>query len=361
MLTDLVRLFASDRPLLESRGAFILRRLCMLLDARLVFTSLASILTTATAATTMTPAAAAGGGDAAATATRAAGSGALVSASAARGDMAVASDSSSALGAASSKAAPAAAAGSPHPQQPMSREFVSLTVELLNLILLTAVETSDLRESLRGCALRAADADAAGVFMALYSTWCINPVATIALCLLANAYELCARLVASLAERSITVGVLMQVDKLVQLLESPVFVTTRMHLTQPARVDHASLLRALYGLLMVLPQGTAYHTLRDRLSAVAALTSAASHERHSSGHKSAAQATALSFDADAAFASFAALQLAQSNTFSAELRGRSVLRRRQQQAAVQQRTGGSGGPPAEESITTDTLPTTAGR
>jgi vacuole morphology and inheritance protein 14 len=46
-----------------------------------------------------------------------------------------------------------------------------------------------------------------------------------------------------------------------------------MHLLQLERPDNAALLRALHGLLMLLPQSTAFHTLRDRLAAVTALHS----------------------------------------------------------------------------------------
>lgn len=243
LLVDLVQLFALNRPLLEAKGALILRRLCLHLDGRVIYCALARIL--------------------------------LFDVD--------------------------------------NREFSSLMVELLNLILLTAVELTELRELLRGCAsalLRKGPAGAAAalkdaesqkeagsssalsasassssssfeelldptdgfsVFLLLYRTWCVNPVATVALCLLTEAYDLGARLIARFAETTISVGVLLQCDKLVQLLETPIFIGTRLHLTQPHRPDHGHLLRLLYGLLMVLPQGTAYATLRDRLTSVTSL------------------------------------------------------------------------------------------
>lgn len=233
VLPDLVQLFAANRPLLEAKGAFILRRLCLLLDARIMYLSLAKILSTVA-----------------------------------------------------------------------NREFASLMVELLNLILLTAVEVTELRDLLRGCMAATATAAAAAsaevsspsgeastlaaasmvnipgdtdpcdggsVFLALYNTWCVNPVATFSLCLLTQCYSLGAALVSRFAETTISVGMLLQVDKLVQLLETPIFVHTRLHLTQPERLDHADLLRSLYGILMLLPQGSAYATLRDRLSSVTSL------------------------------------------------------------------------------------------
>ena len=62
-----------------------------------------------------------------------------------------------------------------------------------------------------------------------------------------------------------------QVDKLVQLLESPIFVHLRLQLLEINTTHHADLLKSLYGLLMLLPQSQAYKTLSDRLVTVSAL------------------------------------------------------------------------------------------
>ena len=59
--------------------------------------------------------------------------------------------------------------------------------------------------------------EARAVFTTLFQAWCHNPVATFSLCLLAAAYPLASALVSKFAEVEITVGFLMQVDKLVQL------------------------------------------------------------------------------------------------------------------------------------------------
>jgi vacuole morphology and inheritance protein 14 len=96
-------------------------------------------------------------------------------------------------------------------------------------------------------------------------------VATLSLCLLAQAYELASVLVQRFAEVEITVGFLMQIDKLVQLLESPIFVQLRLQLLEVDAPYHASLLKSLYGLLMLLPQSTAFKTLKDRLATVSSL------------------------------------------------------------------------------------------
>jgi vacuole morphology and inheritance protein 14 len=231
VLHALVELFLEDRSLLETRGALVIRKLCALLDSRSIYLSLSAIL-------------------------------------------------------------------SSRPEL----EFVSHMVQTLNLILLTAPELSVLRKSLKECfqapvnremttnssSGRLIESDKGGssnatasvasskeqdrlTFVQLFRCWCHNPVATFSLCLLAQAYDLSARLVLKFSEVDVTVGFLMQVDKLVQLLESPIFVHLRLQLLDVASKRHADLLRTLYGLLMLLPQSQAYKTLSDRLAAVSSL------------------------------------------------------------------------------------------
>ena len=60
----------------------------------------------------------------------------------------------------------------------------------------------------------------------------------------------------------------------VQLLESPIFVHLRLQLLDRSNLQHEALMKSLYGLLMLLPQTTAYKTLYNRLTAVSSLHSA---------------------------------------------------------------------------------------
>jgi vacuole morphology and inheritance protein 14 len=78
---------------------------------------------------------------------------------------------------------------------------------------------------------------------------------------------------------------LIQIDKLVQLLESPVFtcrmrtsliinpanmtIDLRLQLLEPERYPH--LYKCLYGLLMLLPQSSAFAALKNRLNSVSAI------------------------------------------------------------------------------------------
>ena len=63
----------------------------------------------------------------------------------------------------------------------------------------------------------------------------------------------------------------MQIDKLVQLLESPIFIQLRLQLLEGDAHYQPALLKSLYGLLMLLPQSTAFRTLSDRLATVSSL------------------------------------------------------------------------------------------
>ena len=202
VLNALVQLFLEDRPLLETRGALVIRKLCALLDCRSIYLALAAILNDEVA----------------------------------------------------------------------NLEFASIMVQTLSLILLTAPELAPLRKTLKDCFTSpTATGQDRQVFAALFRSWTHNPVATFSLCLLAQAYDLSARLIIKFAESDVTVGFLMQVDKLVQLLESPIFLHLRLQLLEVNTPQHADLLRSLYGLLMLLPQSQAYKTLSDRLSTVSSL------------------------------------------------------------------------------------------
>lgn len=200
VLNALIQLFFEDRPLLESRGALVIRKLCALLEPRAIYMTIADILRD-------------------------------------RNDF----------------------------------EFVSLVVQTLNLILLTAPELSPLRLILKDSCTAASPAAYKEAFITLFNCWAHNPVATFSLCLLAQAYDLSAGLIRSMASVEITVGFLMQIDKLVQLLESPIFIRLRLQLLEVNTESHSDLLKSLYGLLMLLPQSQAYKTLSDRLSTASSL------------------------------------------------------------------------------------------
>ncbi|KAJ3753879.1 vacuolar protein 14 C-terminal Fig4p binding-domain-containing protein, partial [Lentinula raphanica] len=142
-------------------------------------------------------------------------------------------------------------------------EFASVIVQKLNIILITSPELADFRKRLKSLETRQ---DGQALFTTLYRSWCHNAVAVFSLCLLAQAYEHASNLLYIFADLEITVPMLVQIDKLVQLIESPVFTYIRLQLLEPERYPH--LFKCLYGLLMLLPQSSAFVSLRNRLNAV---------------------------------------------------------------------------------------------
>merc|ERR1712137_228592 len=144
-------------------------------------------------------------------------------------------------------------------------EFCSLMVQTLNLILLTSVEFATMRKNLKNLL----NSEHKTLFIQLYKSWCHNPASTFSLCLIAEAYDHAYELVCKFAELEITVGFLVEIDKLVQLIESPIFTGLRMQLLEPTK--YPSLYKCLYGLLMLLPQSDAFETLKNRLNSVATL------------------------------------------------------------------------------------------
>ncbi|KAH7887391.1 vacuolar protein 14 C-terminal Fig4p binding-domain-containing protein [Phlebopus sp. FC_14] len=142
-------------------------------------------------------------------------------------------------------------------------EFASEIVQKLNTILVTSPELAEFRKRLKSLETRQ---DGQALFTTLYRSWCHSAVSVFSLCLLAQAYEHASNLLSIFADLEITVAMLVQIDKLVQLIESPVFTYLRLQLLEPERYPY--LFKCLYGLLMLLPQSSAFVSLRNRLNAV---------------------------------------------------------------------------------------------
>ena len=153
-MVNLLKLFSTDRRLLETRGNLIIRQLCISLPPERIFRTLADCI-----------------------------------------------------------------------EKDEDVEFASIMVQNLNNNLITAPELADLRKRLRNLESR----DGQMFFVQLFRSWCHNAVATFSLCLLAQAYEQAYHLLQVFGELEMTVNMLIQIDKLVQLLESPVFTCKSLH------------------------------------------------------------------------------------------------------------------------------------
>ncbi|XP_060518778.1 protein VAC14 homolog isoform X2 [Cylas formicarius] len=191
---SLLNSFSIDKKLLDERGSFIIRQLCVLLNAEDIYRTLARILL-----------------------------------------------------------------------EDSNLAFASLMVEHLNIILLTSSELFELRNRLKDVSVE----ENRELFLRLYRTWCHNPIATVSLCFITQSYSHACDLVKSFGDVEVTVDFLMEIDKLVQLIESPIFAYLRLELLEVPCDKH--LVRALYGLLMLLPQTEAFTTLKTRLGCIPSL------------------------------------------------------------------------------------------
>ncbi|CAR26542.1 ZYRO0B12232p [Zygosaccharomyces rouxii] len=137
--------------------------------------------------------------------------------------------------------------------------FVRMMIQILSTNLLTASEVSSLRKKLR-------NGDDGMFFNTLFKSWCYNPVSVISLCLVSENYELAYSVLQAYVNYDLTLNDLVQLDVLVQLLESPVFTRLRLQLLEQQR--YPFLHKSLYGILMILPQSKAFDILNRRLSSV---------------------------------------------------------------------------------------------
>ncbi|CAH1779830.1 unnamed protein product [Owenia fusiformis] len=191
-MVDLLKLFSTDRQLLEDRGSFIIRQLCLQLNSEDIYRCISEILL--------------------------------------------------------------------HEEE--DTKFASNMVQTLSTILLTSTELFELRMQLKELETK----ESVDLFICLYKSWCHNPVATVGLCFLCQTYQHASHLMQVFGDLEVTVEFLTEIDKLVQLIESPIFTYLRLQLLHTESNQY--LLKSLYGLLMLLPQSDAFRTLQHRLQCI---------------------------------------------------------------------------------------------
>ncbi|ODV80301.1 ARM repeat-containing protein [Suhomyces tanzawaensis NRRL Y-17324] len=149
-------------------------------------------------------------------------------------------------------------------------EFLNVMIVTLNDILLTTLELCTFRKKLKN--LDVYKIEDWSLFATLFQSWCHNAPSALSLCLLTSNYELAYLIIKNLSELEVTFQLLTQLDILVQLIESPIFLKLRLQLLEPEK--HPYLYRTLYGLLMILPQSSTFTTLNNRLSSITHVHSA---------------------------------------------------------------------------------------
>lgn len=143
-------------------------------------------------------------------------------------------------------------------------EFLNMIIVTLNNILLTSPELAKFRKKLKN--LDVYKPEDWSLFSTLFTSWCHNSASAISLCLLTSNYDLSFLIIKSISELEVTFQLLTQLDILVQLLESPIFLKLRLQLLEPEKNPY--LYKTLYGLLMILPQSSTYTILHNRLSSI---------------------------------------------------------------------------------------------
>jgi len=139
-------------------------------------------------------------------------------------------------------------------------KFSRLLVEDLNMIMFTAKELQGLRDSIRSLESK----QSKDLFVCLYKTWSHSQAPIISLVFLAGCYSHALDLVHEISKQEMTIEFLLELDRFIQLLESPMFAHLRYELLDPK--ENADLVRALYGLLNLMPQTEQFKVLNSRLS-----------------------------------------------------------------------------------------------
>lgn len=170
-------------------------------------------------------------------------------------------------------------------------KFASSMVEHLNTILLTSPELFSFRVKLKDLGSE----ESRMLFKSLYETWCHSPVATISLCFLTQNYEHACDIIRIFPDLEITVELLTEIDKLIQLIESPIFTYLRLELLEVPHNQY--LVYALYGLLMILPQSEAFHVLQHRLECIPKLPLCSENKNSSKSKSKEKSDKSICFDA----------------------------------------------------------------
>ncbi|KAG7194354.1 uncharacterized protein KQ657_004566 [Scheffersomyces spartinae] len=142
--------------------------------------------------------------------------------------------------------------------------FLKVMIDTLNRILLTTHELAHFRKKLKN--LDPAKPDDLSLFSTLFQSWSHSASSALSLCLLTSNYELAFLIIQNLSETEVDFELLTQLDILIQLLESPIFLKLRLQLLEPEKNPY--LYKSLFGILMILPQSSTYNTLKNRLSAL---------------------------------------------------------------------------------------------
>lgn len=137
--------------------------------------------------------------------------------------------------------------------------FVTIMIQILNNNLIVAPELANLRRKL-------ISNESNDLFKILFKCWSLNSPSLLSLTLLTSNYKIAYQIIIGMSNYEINLGIFIQLDLLIQLLESPAFSKLRLDLLKPR--ENVYLYHCLYGLLMLLPQSNSFKILQNRLSSI---------------------------------------------------------------------------------------------
>jgi hypothetical protein len=136
-----------------------------------------------------------------------------------------------------------------------SKEFRANMIQNLDLVINIEENMHSLRSQIKD--------RTSNMFDTLFEIWCVDPISCISLSLLSERYETAFRIVQLMSFANMNVGMLIRLSQIVKLIDMPHYAATRMQLLRPKKYPY--LVHTLKGILMLLPQGKAFDSLKNRL------------------------------------------------------------------------------------------------
>ena len=147
-------------------------------------------------------------------------------------------------------------------------KFIHEMVNKLNIFLISNNSGKELRLTLSKYG-RDKDKYAKAFFDQLYTVWSYSPIAVLILTIFSEYYELSFNLILNFTGIKLENEFFKELGLMVQLLESSSFNPIRIKFLEPMK--NLYLVRSIYGILMLLPQGNAFDALSKRMEGISTL------------------------------------------------------------------------------------------
>jgi hypothetical protein len=138
--------------------------------------------------------------------------------------------------------------------------FVMRMLNMLNKFLITEEDASSIRIKLSKFGN---EGEEVSYFTKIFKLWSYNPFCTLILVLISNSFELAYFLINYLSQMKLRAEDYIELSQVVQVFESSIFNHVRIKLLNPKKYSY--LIKTLYAILLLLPQGQAFNSLSSRL------------------------------------------------------------------------------------------------